>query len=229
MASAGLAGSSCDAGTCQLGAIACGSGAPVCQSLQPAPAGTQCGASNFCDNDGGCLPCQVGAACSLTAAPCFNGTQSCTGGAATCTVGSQKAPGSVCGANLVCAPDAGCIACQTNSACDAGLCFTASTACGTGIPTCAVTGALPVGTQATPLIVCTGDGGSNACAVGTSCDAGTCRVGAVSCGTGASACTFSGSSRASTGEALSKTAPPECAQRPGCFEARARVGRWCPR
>ena len=182
-------GAGCDAGACLLGSFACGSGAPVCQSMGLAPVGTQCDTASFCTFDGRCQACTVGAVCSPSTGPCFTGSLACADGGAQCTVSGVRAPGATCGSNQVCAPDAGCINCQVGATCDAGACRISATVCSTGAEVCTSSGNVPLGVQVTPAAVCDGDGGLVSCALNTGCDAGACLIASTACSSGSPVCT----------------------------------------
>lgn len=190
-------GSSCVRGACVAGCMA----GTTCTPTQPcrtggrecpdggcgvtgnSPPGTSCGTGQVCTSTGACERCDAGDSCSPGA--CLMGTTTCTTGSATCTTTGAVAPGTSCGTGLVCAPDAGCVACAAGDACDAGACLQGAIACDRGFEECRVVGPAPSG-GACVGGVCDGDGGCAACTAGASCTpASGCFDGQLSC-TGAS-------------------------------------------
>jgi len=178
---------------CHVGVTNCSTGTSTCVNGAALSNGTACGSNLVCDN-GACVACTAGAACTTNPDPlCHNGVTSCATGASACVDASVKANGTTCGANLVCngglcnACTAG-LACTPANACDVGV-----TDCSTGTQTCKDTGT-PVanGASCGTNEVCNG-GVCNACTAGLACTpANACDVGVTDCSAGTQTCKDTG-------------------------------------
>ncbi|MHB8419578.1 MAG: Kelch repeat-containing protein [Myxococcales bacterium] len=163
------------ANTCDLGAIDCGTGAPVCNdtgSANPAANGSPCGTGSgtVCDN-GVCASCSQGAGCTPTNA-CDLGAIDCSTGAPVCNdTGSANpaANGSPCGtgSGTVC-DNGGCVSCSQGAACTpANSCDLGTIDCSTGAPVCRDTGSANTAANGNPC----GSAGGAVCDNG-GCDPG---------------------------------------------------------
>ena len=191
------AGSPCatNPNPCKVGVTSCATGASTCvDSATNRTAGTSCGASFVCDNNGQCLGCTAGAACTGNPNPCRTGVISCATGAAVCTDGPGAVDGGVsCGTNQVCSGAGTCVACTEGAACTGNTnpCLAGETRCATGAPVCGNSvNAVAAGTSCGNNLVCAGDGGCVACTAGAACatNPNACRLGAISCTTGGPVC-----------------------------------------
>jgi len=175
---------------CDLGAVSCDSGSPVCVSTGSALDGTACGVSAVCQT-GRCAPiCISGASCQ-PANPCEAGVVACGSGGPTCTgTGRALATGTACGIDQVC-NGGSCSPCKAGVACASpGSCVASVTACATGAQTCEATASpLADGTSCGTDLACQG-GVCGACAAGAPCTpaAAPCHAGTTSCATGRPVC-----------------------------------------
>jgi hypothetical protein len=194
-------GSSCAAaGSCVAAAISCATGTGVCITGGNAPNGFYCNPGMYC-SDGVCAACVPGAPCVPRSTPCNIGSAVCTadGGLSCISTGGVAEAGTACGPNKVCNAAQQCVACTIGAACDAGVCTTASTSCGDGVPACTPTAALSNGTACGSNHVCN-DGGCNACVPNTPCSpmGNACLTGTTSCVSGYSVCNMTGVADAAT-------------------------------
>lgn len=189
-------GSACSpADPCHRGALACGTGEPVCVDLgTSAPNGTPCGDGAVC-NAGACLPCAEGTTC-VPDASCHVGRVSCVTGEASCVdLLSNRPDGAQCGELAACVSGA-CLPCNEGATCttQAHPCHAGAVSCSAGVPSCEDTGEnLTNGTACGSNLVCN-LGECRACASGAACaPENPCHVGAVACGSGEPVCTDTGS------------------------------------
>jgi len=180
---------------CQIGAVSCATGSPICASIGNALDGVPCGSNQVCSAGACTLVCNAGASCS-PANPCHAGQVSCSGGAATCgDSGTSLADGTPCGLNQVCTGGT-CAACTAGLACPnpANPCRAGATRCDTGQQLCVDAGAsLADGTPCGSGLACQA-GACGACTAGRPCaPAGfPCHVGQTSCATGREVCVDTG-------------------------------------
>jgi hypothetical protein len=183
---------------CATGAIACGTGAPICTPTGVKPAGTSCGANKVCNAGGSCVDCTEGASCT-TGNQCQSGTVTCGTGTPVC-VPSNRPAGSACTGG-VCNGAGVCNACVQGAACNFGNseCSNGTTQCQSGAPVCAFVSHKPAGSGcAGGAGVCNGSGACVPCAQGAVCNAGECNNGAITCNTGGPVCTVTGSKPVNT-------------------------------
>jgi len=191
-----VAGARCDLpDTCQVGAVACVSGAPFCGSIGNAIDGIPCAANHVCQA-GRCEPvCVAGASCQEAAEPCMEGVTACSAGLASCAPTAQPRPdGAGCGLDQVCRGGA-CLACRANRACTpANACHAGLTSCATGVETCVDTAApLADGASCGTELACQA-GVCGACTPSVACSAPDlpCAAGVTSCATGRPLCVSTG-------------------------------------
>jgi hypothetical protein len=187
------AGASCSAGSeCVQGVISCTSGAPYCLTSYK-PNGTVCESNKVCDN-GTCIPCVEGAACTPNGT-CHTGTLHCGSGLPTCTdMGGSVSDGTSCSttSGYVCKSGTCNYCSYPGASCQLdNKCKTAQISCDTGSAVCNYTGGnvtdgTSCGTDAQH--VCSG-GTCTLCKSGVACTpANPCHKGVTSCSTGTSVC-----------------------------------------
>lgn len=135
--------------------------------------------------DGG--SCTPGASCS--AGPCATGAVTCEAGTPVCTKQSTATNGTQCDAGAVC-DNGTCVACAAGKDCsEAGSCYSASVACGSGMAVCMQTGPAPNGQSCGTNLYCD-NGSCNACTNGAPCapSAKPCDNGSVACVDGGLTC-----------------------------------------
>jgi hypothetical protein len=188
------AGTTCTPdGSCTLWQTACGSGAEVCtDTTTPLGTGASCGAGLVCDPSGQCIACVQGEDCTPAGA-CTISRIDCSTGAPVCTATTEPvAPGTSCGAGLVCDGAGACIGCSEGLLCTPpGSCYEYRIGCSTGAPVCSPT-ATPVaaGTSCGSGLVCSGGGECVACVQDQDCTpAGACLQSRISCASGGPVCT----------------------------------------
>jgi hypothetical protein len=158
MCGACTAGASCQPANnkCKTGANSCVTGVPVCAETGNVSNGTTCGNNQVCNN-GACVSCTPGGACTPTANPCHTGTLTCNTGSATCQdSGTALTNGTSCGVNQVCrlgscVPCIGGVACTPTDPCKVGM-----TSCATGSSVCVASGNRSVGTLCGAAQSCAG-------------------------------------------------------------------------
>ncbi|MDP1825379.1 MAG: hypothetical protein Q8L48_19130 [Archangium sp.] len=186
------AGDRCTPAACFIGAVSCATGLPSCAATGQLVAGSPCGTGRVCSADGGCLSCDAGVACA-PGNQCLVGVTSCGTGTLACLPSGPAASGALCGTNQVCDGDGGCVACVAGSACTPhdAPCFDGVLSCSAGV-TCNRNLQRDAGSSCGTGKVCAPDAGCVDCVPGASCDAGTCLLGALACGSGTPRCTFAG-------------------------------------
>ena len=159
--------------TCLTGAIACGSGDPVCVETTTAVSnGTSCGVNQVC-NGGVCTACTQGALCT-SANPCTSvATVACGTGTPVCTDQSWLPAGAGCGppADLYCSSAHVCASCPAGASCTPTnpCALSAAIQCSTGVPVCADQGLQTPGTPCGAGSVCASNGTCTLCTQGTTC------------------------------------------------------------
>ncbi|MEZ4392564.1 MAG: hypothetical protein R3A48_15865 [Polyangiales bacterium] len=100
-------GQPCSVGgsTCRRGVTNCENSAggrpyEVCVEAGREDPGTSCGNGRVCNNDGDCVACSEGAACTIPGEACTQGRVSCSTGEPRCIAVGQLPPGTVCGGNI---------------------------------------------------------------------------------------------------------------------------------
>ncbi len=180
------AGASCQpTNPCRTGATSCVTGTSVCAETGNIANGTGCGTNRVCNN-GSCVACTAGGACTPSN-PCHTGTLTCTTGSATCQdTGTNAANGASCGTNMVCRTGS-CVSCTAGVACThSDRCKLGVTSCATGTSVCAASGNRPVGTLCGAAQSCAGGVRTSA----AMCDAaGACKTTMTTC---PSACNTAG-------------------------------------
>jgi hypothetical protein len=214
-----MAGMTCDLpDPCKVGKIDCISGAPVCVETGPAAPGKSCGNNLVC-NEGRCVSCTEGQACTPTN-KCHIGTLSCMTGTPQCTDTTRNvANGTSCGTNQVC-NNGTCAACTANVSCDTGNpCKLGTTNCESGTSQCRETGNAPNGRGCGAGRVCN-NGSCVACTPNTECQPSACKVGMTSCSTGTSECRETGNapngSNCGTGRVCNNGSCQNCNQGGTC-------------
>lgn len=142
---------------------------------------------------GGCVP---QAPCTVPGKPCTVGTTVCAAdGTSTCgETAKLHANGSVCGAGDSVCLDGVCSVCKPGAECpvESQLCKRGVIDCGSGKPTCMVSGNSPNGRECGQGMVCR-DGDCAECAAGDACiPSNSCHEGILECGAGASSCRDTG-------------------------------------
>jgi len=189
------AGGACTPTTnkCHNGMLVCSGAAPSCtDSGTNVVAGTSCGTDMVCNGSGMCGACVQGMDCVVPGKPCRKGTIACNTGTPVCIESGDVAPGTVCGANMVC-QGGNCAACSAGAACvPANPCHAGITVCAPSIA-CTDTGnVLATGASCGTDKVCNA-GTCVSCAAGSSCQPpNACKTGVVTCATGAPVCSESG-------------------------------------
>jgi hypothetical protein len=123
---------------CKVGALACSSGAPTCNSTAAHRAdGHPCGINKVC-RAGGCDDCLANQACTPPDGSCVSGITSCTSGAAVCQPTTPVRAGQSCGTSMVCNGGGSCVACPQGLACTptSNTCRFGMLDCATGAPVC---------------------------------------------------------------------------------------------
>jgi hypothetical protein len=123
---------------CKVGALACSSGAPMCNATAADRAdGHPCGANKVC-RAGGCVDCVANQACTPPAGSCVSGITGCTSGSSVCQPTTPVPAGQTCGTNMVCNGGGSCVACPQGSACTptSNTCRVGTLDCATGAPVC---------------------------------------------------------------------------------------------
>jgi hypothetical protein len=164
--------------------------------------GTGCGTNMVCNN-GACVACTAGGACTGNPSICKNGVYSCSTGMQTCADGSNKMGGTSCGTNMVCDGNGNCGLCTANQTCtgNPNPCYTGLTSCTTGTMVCNNNTPKAAGTPCGTNLVCNGSGTCVSCTAGLSCttNPSQCRNGVTSCSTGAQTCVDGGPKTDGTG------------------------------
>jgi sugar lactone lactonase YvrE len=135
-------GGSCftsSAGACVVGVQSCASGQAEClPTAAQVPSGNTCGLDQVCD-DGACVACTEGGACTYAPNACRQGRLSCdTGLPQTCEdSGLNAADGTNCGGANFCR-NGSCEPCNQGQACSpaSAPCHVGAITCGTGSATC---------------------------------------------------------------------------------------------
>jgi len=173
--------------SCRLGAIACGSGQPVCEDAGSAPDGTACGGGGpYVCKGGQCTWCQDGLQCTPPDRPCHQGTvAACATTGGTCQdTGAPLQNGWWCGDGRVCR-DGDCVACVWSAPCDPGsACYTGGyTDCSSGTPTCIPQQPRPDGESCGDGLVCSAGACVAACDSGHACAPAwnACATGTMTC------------------------------------------------
>jgi len=191
----GVSGACRPTNMCHVGQMICtAAGAETCMDTGTAQAnGIACGTNMVCNN-GTCVPCTAGTACT-TANPCKTAATVCTSGASVCTETGNKANGTSCGTNMVC-QNGTCMVCQAGAACTPmNPCHLGMLACSTGAPVCTDRNVnAAAGTSCGTNMVCNASGVCGPCTVGSSCSVSgmPCKTAANVCTSGAPVCTVSG-------------------------------------
>lgn len=184
---------------CRIGAVSCAGAVSVCTPMGTVANGMSCGANQICE-EGVCVVCLLGAACTPLN-PCHVGATSCGSGAPECVdTLANLANGAACGGGDVCedglCTDAGS---DEGGSCEAGVscvpsnpCHSGVTSCSGGNPACMDTGnEVPNGTTCGTNQYCSG-GVCSACDAGASCVLSyePCYSGVVQCIDGNSECEY---------------------------------------
>lgn len=137
---------------CRVGAIACGTGLPVCADTGPAPDGTTCaGGGPYVCKGGACTYCMEGMTCTPAEQPCHDGavTACATTGGTCVDTGAVRPNGWWCGdavPNGVCREGA-CVECPYGACAPEGLpCQEGFLSCPGGWPVCQPNAWKPDGT-----------------------------------------------------------------------------------
>ncbi len=173
--------------SCQKITVSCSSGTAVCGDAGFVNNGTPCGQDLFCDN-GACMACTPGEACTPTGKPCELGAATCTGGQLVCNDADAAAQnGTSCGTNQVC-DNGQCVSCMANVTCNpnGNVCQLGVTSCATGQLTCTFGSNVSAGVSCGTNAVCDGNGNCAACTQNASCHPGgnPCQTGVESCTNG---------------------------------------------
>jgi hypothetical protein len=165
-----VAGSACTGSSaCVEASIDCRTGAPECIDGALRPPGTPCGTDRVCAADGSCVPCVAMMSCAPSN-PCREAAIDCSSGSPVCVDGAPRAPGSSCGTDRVCAPDASCVECREGAACTPeNPCFEGVIRCATGSPVCEPTTLRPTRDECGPDLLCTSDGRCVQCLAPADC------------------------------------------------------------
>jgi len=177
---------------CVEGAILCGLGAPICEdTTKQLTPGSSCGMNQVCSPAGACIPCTQDDMCMGNPGICRQGRTNCTTGTPTCLDGPGKPPGTMCGMNLVCDGDGGCVTCTDGDKCSTNPdpCKDGIQSC-TGTPACNDSTQKMVGESCGVDRVCNTAGQCVACAAMQPCNTNPteCKEGRTSCATGIQTC-----------------------------------------
>lgn len=135
---------------CRVGAIACGSGQPVCEEQGPAPDGTACwGGGPYVCKAGQCTYCVEGSiGCIPPEGPCHEGRMtSCSTGGTCVATGNLIPNGAWCAQDGSVCRDGDCVACPYGPCQPEGMsCYDGYVSCPGGSPVCSPQGPKPDGT-----------------------------------------------------------------------------------